>query len=271
MPCRAYYTNPVISQRQYPQQQNIPPYMMDNMGPAMVRNADGTPNPLQVIDVYGTRRGPKLKPQSQKPTEAATSNLEPIIPFPPNPLVLNANPQVQVPFSPRFPYLAGVQDPRVLENLKKLVHNKQISVSVLDASQATTRAVRHAFQANENKVLDLSMACTVEPTSNNESSRDEKEDDGCFTTMFENVKVVQDMNPEDASNTVTNNGNQNKCHICGLALGEPMMYTIHMGYHGFSNRFTWNMTPEECKERLSVQLNLARQSHIQLPTLSRRF
>ena len=29
--------------------------------PAMVLNPDGTPNPLPIIDVYGTRRGPKLK------------------------------------------------------------------------------------------------------------------------------------------------------------------------------------------------------------------
>ena len=28
----------------------------------MVLNADGTPNPLPIIDVYGTRRGPKKKP-----------------------------------------------------------------------------------------------------------------------------------------------------------------------------------------------------------------
>ena len=27
----------------------------------MVLNPDGTPNPLPIIDVYGTRRGPKLK------------------------------------------------------------------------------------------------------------------------------------------------------------------------------------------------------------------
>ena len=29
--------------------------------PAMVLNHDGTPNPLPIIDVYGTRRGPKKK------------------------------------------------------------------------------------------------------------------------------------------------------------------------------------------------------------------
>lgn len=32
-----------------------------NHNPAMVLNPDGTPNPLPIIDVYGTRRGPKIK------------------------------------------------------------------------------------------------------------------------------------------------------------------------------------------------------------------
>ncbi|XP_067014444.2 protein hunchback [Anabrus simplex] len=32
--------------------------------PAMVLNPDGSPNPLPIIDVYGTRRGPKLRPKS---------------------------------------------------------------------------------------------------------------------------------------------------------------------------------------------------------------
>lgn len=41
--------------------------------PGMVLNADGSPNPLPIIDVYGTRRGPKQKPnknsQSKEPEE----------------------------------------------------------------------------------------------------------------------------------------------------------------------------------------------------------
>ncbi|XP_074027271.1 protein hunchback-like [Leptinotarsa decemlineata] len=200
----------------------------------IVLNADGTPNPSQVIDVYGTKRGPKVKQQNQKPTDAATSNLDPIAPFSPNPLVLNANPQDQ--------------DPRLLENLKR-----QFAASVPGASQATIQAVIHAFYPAEKKVL--SMPFMVEPTSNNEYSGD-GEDDGYFTTIFDNVEVVQDMNPEDASNSVTNNGNQNSCQFCGLTLGDPMMYTIHMGYHGFSNPFTATMTPDECRERLSIQLHL---------------
>ncbi|KAL0106230.1 hypothetical protein PUN28_016139 [Cardiocondyla obscurior] len=41
--------------------------------PAMVLNADGTPNPLSIIDVYGTKRGPKQKTPSKKQEEPTTA------------------------------------------------------------------------------------------------------------------------------------------------------------------------------------------------------
>lgn len=37
--------------------------------PAMVLNADGSPNPLSIIDVYGTKRGPKQKPSAEEQDE----------------------------------------------------------------------------------------------------------------------------------------------------------------------------------------------------------
>lgn len=40
----------------------------------MVLNPDGTPNPLPIIDVYGTRRGPKIK--RQDPTSTANALLD---------------------------------------------------------------------------------------------------------------------------------------------------------------------------------------------------
>lgn len=44
--------------------------------PAMVLNADGSPNPLSIIDVYGTKRGPKQKPllENQDESNQSTAN-----------------------------------------------------------------------------------------------------------------------------------------------------------------------------------------------------
>jgi hypothetical protein len=43
-----------------------------NHKPAMVLNPDGTPNPLPIIDVYGTRRGPKIKRSPSDQSNIAT-------------------------------------------------------------------------------------------------------------------------------------------------------------------------------------------------------
>ncbi|NP_001128391.1 hunchback isoform A [Nasonia vitripennis] len=42
--------------------------------PAMVLNPDGSPNPLPIIDVYGTRRGPKAKPRKEDEPQPSTSS-----------------------------------------------------------------------------------------------------------------------------------------------------------------------------------------------------
>ncbi|XP_074027048.1 protein hunchback-like [Leptinotarsa decemlineata] len=231
--------------------------------PAMVLNADGTPNPLQVIDVYGTRRGPKLKPQSQKRTETTTSDPEPIITFPFNPLMPYSTPSVQDLFPALFPIFADLQNPKVLENLKRLVHESSGVASEPSTSQ-TIQAEPHTSRVTENKVSDMDMSFAVEPPSNDESSKDEEDDndDECVTTMFENVEAVLGMNPEDDINTVTNDGNQNSCQFCDLTFGDPIMYTIHMGYHGFNNPFTCNMCGEKCGEKLAFYVHIARQSHM---------
>lgn len=50
-----------------------------NHQPAMVLNPDGTPNPLPIIDVYGTRRGPKIK-RPDPLLEGLASTNPPLIP-----------------------------------------------------------------------------------------------------------------------------------------------------------------------------------------------
>jgi hypothetical protein len=42
--------------------------------PAMVLNPDGTPNPLPIIDIYGTRRGPKMKKDEASSKMVMSSN-----------------------------------------------------------------------------------------------------------------------------------------------------------------------------------------------------
>ena len=70
--------------------------------PAMVLNHDGTPNPLPIIDVYGTRRGPKKKTDADgNPITIANLSPESSLPGPlPLPPGLPGNPD-----SPNSPEL----------------------------------------------------------------------------------------------------------------------------------------------------------------------
>lgn len=69
--------------------------------PAMVLNIDGTPNPLPIIDVYGTRRGPKQKPISKmfEHQPNINNNNTPQPPPPTHPLFGNHFP-VNLPYLP---------------------------------------------------------------------------------------------------------------------------------------------------------------------------
>ncbi|KAL0849855.1 hypothetical protein ABMA28_011792 [Loxostege sticticalis] len=72
--------------------------------PAMVLNLDGTPNPLPIIDVYGTRRGPKQKPISKMFEQQGMNNNQPQPPPPTHPIFGNHFP-VNLPNLPYLPPL----------------------------------------------------------------------------------------------------------------------------------------------------------------------
>ncbi|MCL4127324.1 UNVERIFIED_CONTAM: hypothetical protein GTU68_032774 [Idotea baltica] len=101
--------------------------------PAMVLNPDGTPNPVPIIDIYGTRRGPKLKkdengmpilpPQYQLQAQFMRAHMEVTGNIPPAPTApqekLSANkpgapgmhlPLPQSPFQSHFSFPANIQN-----------------------------------------------------------------------------------------------------------------------------------------------------------------
>ncbi|XP_069676651.1 protein hunchback [Periplaneta americana] len=78
--------------------------------PAMVLNPDGTPNPLPIIDVYGTRRGPKSRPKKTKSPSQEYSQEEPApvqtspAPVPVYPVAYPVTPQQNVAVPISYPY-----------------------------------------------------------------------------------------------------------------------------------------------------------------------
>lgn len=226
--------------------------------PAVVLNPDGSPNPLPIIDVYGTRRGPKLKVQDSKPLvkEPAPQN-EQILPFPLNQFMLGATQQLQVPFAgfPFFSALPGaLPHPILLQNLEKLARERQMSPAFHSESSPELLV---------NGVLDLSKPSTSEAFQSSYRSLEENEatEDGT-TTMFDNVETVEEQpnaGGEDAK--VDTNKENFACQFCEINFGDPVLYTMHMGYHGFKNPFACNMCGEECNDKVGFFLHIARTQH----------
>lgn len=185
----------------------------------MVLNADGTPNPLPIIDVYGTRRGPKngakLIPQQQKTEEPEQQNL---LQHPLAQLMLKS------PFP--YPFLGGF--PPLLF--------PQFNTQPQETPPPPT---------NTDGVLDLSKP---ESSKNDSSSSSSDEDE------------------DTSEEPLANNNNHHKsgnftCQYCNISFGDVVLYTMHMGYHGYKNPFTCNMCGEECNDKVSFFLHIARTPH----------
>ncbi|XP_076658042.1 hunchback [Halictus rubicundus] len=55
--------------------------------------------------------------------------------------------------------------------------------------------------------------------------------------------------------------NEFNCRYCEIGFGNVVMYTVHMGYHGYSDPYTCNMCGYKCTEKVSFFLHIARSKH----------
>ncbi|KAF7278962.1 hypothetical protein GWI33_007771, partial [Rhynchophorus ferrugineus] len=212
--------------------------------PAIVLNPDGTPNPDPVIDVYGSRRGPKTKKVASRSSGQIT------------PFTLSMVPGL----ANAFP------NPEMFQNFQM----------VQDRLQQITQPPQEEIRT-DGGALDLSKP----PSRSSEVDGEEEEP---MRTAFSNVEVVENRLSPTGSNTnetpVSNeipannealnfthgqNSNSAKygfnCEYCGIGFNEEVMFRIHMGYHGFGNPFTCNMCGVECGNSVNFFLHIARTSH----------
>lgn len=52
-----------------------------------------------------------------------------------------------------------------------------------------------------------------------------------------------------------------ECKFCDISFKDDVLYTIHMGYHGYNDVFKCNMCGEKCDDRVAFFLHIARNSH----------
>ncbi|XP_063976381.1 protein hunchback isoform X2 [Diachasmimorpha longicaudata] len=74
-------------------------------------------------------------------------------------------------------------------------------------------------------------------------------------------EIKQEQQEPEANNTPEHSPQEFICQYCELSFGNDVMYTVHMGYHGFTNPFTCNMCGHRCVDKVSFFLHIARVKH----------
>ncbi|KAL3281222.1 hypothetical protein HHI36_004436 [Cryptolaemus montrouzieri] len=235
--------------------------------PAMVLNPDGSPNPLPIIDVYGTRRGPKVKPihddedqPNLKKMKSENAVAPPVLPLPLQQLMSHA-PPMQMPLA-----YSWIQQAMIYQNLERLARGGLSPVNE-DLSMKTAEPSDVPMPTDSSGALDLTKEKEYDgenPASKLETpstSSDEEED---HTTVFPNVEVVQNDEPrpeDERTKPKTVEERNYNCQYCDISFGDAVLYTMHMGYHGYQHPFTCNMCGEKCNDKVSFFLHIARTSH----------
>ncbi|KAK4879412.1 hypothetical protein RN001_007558 [Aquatica leii] len=242
--------------------------------PAMVLNPDGTPNPLPIIDVYGTRRGPKQKNMPKEELEHSPSALQSQLAQ----FMLNNSPQVQLPFP--YHFLAGFPNPIANPMLFPSAHQNEPARTPSPENQEENRETHSPSTksppVNVPEALDLSKpdVAVDQPTKNRRKGRAFKletlplnessdEDDATEEADKRSITPPQQSPRLKSEEVINNNNNHNNfvCQYCNITFGDIILYTMHMGYHGFKDPFTCNMCGEQCQDKVSFFLHIARNPH----------
>ncbi|XP_076634817.1 hunchback [Colletes latitarsis] len=330
--------------------------------PAMVLNADGSPNPLPIIDVYGTRRGPKQKsfvksqddgspnatapsnnnniqtplssprmmPPRIAPPQISPPQISPVSHHLPNPLnglnCLNGVPQVPsmmaFPYSQLFAsfpiaatrfsadenmpenhmdrlkstvlmeYAKAIDDERIKDEFPQDLAIRCFGAPSVPASDVSSAALPDQEQYSETKAtpLDLSKpeqtGCAqarapasspratgtsrrkgravklerrvIEEDTDDESQQPHEEPESFEPPAASSPGSREEKDSKDGGLGVSN---EFTCQYCEIAFGNVVMYTVHMGYHGYKDPYTCNMCGHQCTDKVSFFLHIARSKH----------
>ncbi|GAB0093005.1 Protein hunchback [Sergentomyia squamirostris] len=268
--------------------------------PAMVLNSDGTPNPLPIIDVYGTRRGPKAKrspkgsknktPPSSPSTKSQASPLATAMAsgFLPNIANILQN-------GPLFPYInfqLAMQQLSQLppslrsndENMKSMEDIKPsqpelnlLASTALDLTQQSVRgeSSERELTIDEDKKSNSSPASSTSSASVSSKNRRKgravrldltkvtpsQDHDTSLDTMESHEDKDEEMQPPASPTEDRKTSQVYECKHCDIIFKDAVLYTIHMGYHGYDDVFKCNICGEKSDDRVAFFLHIARQSH----------
>lgn len=250
--------------------------------PDVVLNLDGTPNPLPIIDVYGTRRGPKTKSSSSKeenyshvhhtaspqPMREPSPIEEPIVSHPLSNIFQNSSPGM-----PLLPYLnlnlhmIAAQRMAVAAQLNEQKLEEQAEEEALNLVQKEQtnepRTPKHrrkgrAFKLDRSVDIDedTSLDTTINVSTSSSISNNNLNHSitNCNKTTTKESSDSLAVHSESSQKTF-------ECKYCEILFKHEVLFSIHMGYHGYNDVFKCNMCGEQCDDRVSFFLHIARSAH----------
>lgn len=73
---------------------------------------------------------------------------------------------------------------------------------------------------------------------------------------------VQDAGKQEDSSDSNTPKNDYRCVYCDIVFKHCVMYTVHMGYHGYHDPFTCNMCGQQNEDKVAFFLHIARAAHL---------
>lgn len=115
----------------------------------------------------------------------------------------------------------------------------------------------------ERIALRLSESAEGESSGHDEDARREDEESpgkGADARMPPLMPLAQGDAPQEGGQQEVWRS-AHHCQFCDMAFKDVVMYTMHMGYHGYRNPFTCNMCGHQASDKVAFFLHIARSSH----------
>lgn len=264
--------------------------------PDIVLNLDGTPNPLPIIDVYGTRRGPKSKsttskllaeieknqqqqksqmsqlspPLTPSTNSIATATTNSITKTPPSSLSLpNAAMMVQNMLQnkmPLFPYfnlnfqMFAQQQQQQNESMNDDEDSKAEEADTNFVENSPVKKVTSSRTKRKGKAFKFDEKINSPADHFDDEVMNEP-------TMPVKTNEVPDNSVSRVTSSMNSVENVEKsedyeCKFCGIVFRDNVLFSLHIGYHSLGDDpFKCNMCGTKTEDKIQFFLHIAKFPH----------
>ncbi|KAL1415941.1 hypothetical protein MTO96_028533 [Rhipicephalus appendiculatus] len=140
--------------------------------------------------------------------------------------------------------------------------------SPLDLSRTLAEMPRSRRKGRATKIDKLCMRLQQDDSSPPESKKSPTEPPSSASPVQAPSALATSPRREVSSDQAADVGNNKpqkdsfRCAYCDIAFEHCIMYTVHMGYHGYHDPFTCNMCGQRSEDKLAFFLHIARAAHL---------